>query len=103
MLIHFESEDVVSHRVIDVVNFVDTDFLGFDDVFPKSFVEGYLTFHVLCLNTIFNHDRLRTFLVISRVNGLGNLGVLELEFFHVGLDSSYFKNLFFLISIVQNL
>lgn len=57
MLVHFQSHDVVSHWLVDVINLVNANFLGLNDVLPQPFIERNQVLHRCCLSAVLDHDR----------------------------------------------
>ena len=44
VFVHFESHKVMGHGLINLIDFVDAYFFGFDNVFPEALIEGDLRF-----------------------------------------------------------
>lgn len=100
VLVHLEGHDIVGHGFVDVIELIDADLLSFDDVLPEFFIESDEALHGLVLVAVLDDDWFGAFLMISGVDSLWDLSVLQFELLHVRLNLSDVQQLLFLVGLI---
>jgi hypothetical protein len=52
----FNDKNVVGQRLIKIVDFIDADIFGLDDIFPKFFIHSCDKVHVLVFLAVLDDD-----------------------------------------------